>query len=121
MPLFEDWKEIAPGQGGFNARTGKWSRVWQLRVAAAGEVEAEVKRIVGGTQYERTNDGRLKRDPPLADPEFPWLYADNVPQVVGMGSKIPGTDLAYREQFTDHPRLEELVANTYNLYPHWNL
>jgi hypothetical protein len=125
MAFFEFVQDVSPGASGFNVREGKLTRVWDMAVTFPGEITDAIRLILGGTQYASTATGKLKRDLPRSDPQYPWLYASNIPNIVGMGMRQAGNPGAggggrFREAQTDDPGAGDgMISPSFGLYPHY--
>jgi hypothetical protein len=125
MPdFFEAAGDLSPGRGSFDARSGKWSRVYYVGVQNAGDLTDAIQRIIGRTHWLPAGgtSGKLVRSLPLADPQFPWLYADAVSDIVGMGMTDPNNlsgqaGATYHAAVTEFPRQDELPTNQFGLWP----
>jgi hypothetical protein len=120
LNLYEQVADLSPGQGGFNVRTGRWTRLWFLKTPDPAVLASTVKSILGYTTYAASTDGRLVRSVPLADPQFPWLYASNIPAIQGTGMRdVADPSVFFEEYPSDFPRPAELIEPTYSKYPWW--
>lgn len=93
---------------GFAVEGGKSTRVWELDEPNEEDIGAAITLILGGTTYAAQPSGRLNRTLPLADPEFPWLYASSIPSIKGFGR--------YGKQEAD----SELEAPSFPFFSFWS-
>lgn len=117
---------LQPGGGSFDARTGKWTRVWHLPVDVPSDLSDAVERILGKTRYTASTTGKLLRYLPLADPQFPWLFAERITSIQGVGMRDPANAGAggagtYRREQTFDPRIEEVIHQEYGFHPWYML
>lgn len=79
-----DWTElvdnISPSTAGFSREGGKAvSSIW----VADADIEAALVEILGDVARAEDGSGRLQRNLPKAHPRYPWLFARNIPNIVG--------------------------------------
>lgn len=101
-----------PAGGAFTPESSKKQAIYSL----IGPVLADLQNIpesILGTTSVQVGDGRLQRQPPLACPMYPWLYASAISNVQGRGKgsgQVPTPDT-----LTGQPAEVPLITSYY-----WN-
>ena len=105
-------ESVSPSTAGFNTRTGRATMSLFLRVnmtATAGytgsvlnedtnvfpiDLLSAPQTILGGVNTDISADGRLNRVLPFAHPQWPFLYANNIANVHGIGAPTLVTSIS---------------------------
>lgn len=101
MDFLEQVASRSPGSAGFALDGAR--ATWPYFVNSF-EVEAALTEILGGTETAKS-DGRLKRKLPKAHPHYPWLYAERISNIQGIGKPALFTDTRTYEVPLITPRL----------------
>jgi hypothetical protein len=75
---------ISPGSAGFAVDGAR--ATWPYYCGYLDMPDAFIE-LLGTTEYDKS-DGRLKRKLPKAHPQYPWLYAERVSNVQGVGKPV---------------------------------
>src|SRR2546421_577504 len=90
MPLpivyLEKVASLSPGQAGFALDQGRGTLLYD--VTNPLQVEDALTDILGTTDYDGPGDGRLSRKLPKAHPFYPWLYAERLSNIQGVGKPV---------------------------------
>lgn len=92
-----------PGGAGFSRSGGKAVAYYRLDDTSGDgsltldTLQTAITQLIGNTSYD-VGDGRLNRNPPTAHPMFPWLLANNISRMWGIGNPqstaaAPGLDI----------------------------
>lgn len=52
------------------------------------DIQDAIQQILGGLTSTNSTDGRLTRTPPLAHPQYNWLYASAISNIRGIGAPV---------------------------------
>lgn len=117
MAISDQMKERVSDQGealstmGFSLEGGRALATYDLTVEEELDIQEAVTYILGTTQIE-TAGLRLNRTPPLAHPQFPFLYASSITSIKGRGKY---------ELVPSDPALEVPPFPSYALYSHYEI
>jgi hypothetical protein len=75
---------ISPCSAGFSLEGGRALGVYLLGGVTLEELQTAVTDVVGETDIT-PGDGRVQRTPMAAHPMWPWLYADSITEIRGIG------------------------------------
>lgn len=95
----------SPGGAGFSRQGGRASLVLK---ASASTITSVITTLLGSV--ERGSDGRLRRTVAAAHPQFPWMVAERISNIKGIGSysqaaaiqPVEGVALTYFAQYSEY-------------------
>lgn len=114
LSFLEKVGNTSPNSAGFSLKGGRALGVYLLEDASATDLQNAIIQILGQTSVA-PGDGRVQQTPPAAHPIYPWLMADSITNIVGIGPT------GENEDTPDEDLEVETLVDEYADYNYWQI